>query len=148
MFLFFLYMSYERRYCNAKFESENLLLRNVVVMIIIIIINVIVARSCVVRLQFLTQEVLAITSEYMYISYIARSWFSDRDWGRKRNRAMRSRDFTASFPIRYIPTRTSIRLLKITLIYHTLFFIHRRETTEILGIEKILCIEIFPKLPF
>jgi len=64
MFLFFLYVSYERRYCNAKFESGNLLLRNVNV---IIIINVIVARSCVVQLQFLTQEALAITFEYMYI---------------------------------------------------------------------------------
>jgi len=72
MSLFFLYMSYERRYCNAKFKSGNLLLRNIVV-IVIIIINVIVARSCVVQLQFFTQEALEITSEYMYISYIARS---------------------------------------------------------------------------
>jgi len=60
MFLFFLYVFYERRYCDAKFESG--ILRNVVV-IVIIIINVIIGRSCIVRLQFLTQEALAITSE-------------------------------------------------------------------------------------
>jgi len=63
VFLIFVYVSYERRYCNAKFESGNFLLRNVV----IIIINVIVARPCVVWLQFLTQEALAIVSEYIYI---------------------------------------------------------------------------------
>jgi len=85
MFLFFLYVSYERRYCDAKFESANLLLRNVVVIVIIIIINVIFARSCVVRLQLLTQKALAITSMiyiyiYIYISYITRSW--DIFWSR------------------------------------------------------------------
>jgi len=62
----------------------------------------------------------------------------------------KSRDFIAPFPIRYIPTRTSIRLLESTLIYHILFsifsifYIHicKRETIEILRIKKILGIEI------
>jgi len=33
LFSFFLYVPYERRYCDAKFESGNFLLRNVIVMI-------------------------------------------------------------------------------------------------------------------
>jgi len=54
VFSFFLYMPYERRYCDAKSESGNFLLRNVVI--------VIVDPSCVVRLQLLTQEALLIKS--------------------------------------------------------------------------------------
>jgi len=79
MFLFFLYASYERRYCDAKFESGNLFLRNVVV--IVIITNVIVTRSCVLRLQFLTQK--ALMHVCMYISYIAECMYIS--YARSRN---------------------------------------------------------------
>jgi len=141
MFLFFLYVCYERRYCDAKFESGNLLLRNVVV---IIIINLIVARSCVVRLQFLTQDALAFTSEYMHISYIARS--RDNFWWMSEGE-----NEIAPFPIRYISTRTSIdvRLLESTLIYYTLFSVCRRETNwNIRYWKNIRHWNIFRKLPF
>jgi len=47
----------ERRYCDAKFESGNFLLRNVVIIIIVI-----VDPFCVVRLQLLTREALVIKS--------------------------------------------------------------------------------------
>jgi len=68
VFSFFLYVPYERRYCDAKFESGNFLLRNV---IIVIIVDHIYMSSCVVRLQLLTQEALMIKSGsdvgmYMY----------------------------------------------------------------------------------
>jgi len=68
---------YELRYCDAKFESGNFLLRNVVIIIIIII--VIVDPSCVVRLQLLTQEALVIKSGSDVDMYISRSRMSERE---------------------------------------------------------------------
>jgi len=49
MSLFFLYVSYEKRYCDAKFESGNLFLRNVVIIVIIIITS---SSVYMLRLQF------------------------------------------------------------------------------------------------
>jgi len=65
VFLFFLYVPYERRYCDAKSESGNFLLRNVVVIVINVIVDHIYMSSFHVQLQLLTQEALVIASAYM-----------------------------------------------------------------------------------
>jgi len=39
MFLFFLYVLCERKYCDVKFESGNLYLKNVIDIVIIVIIE-------------------------------------------------------------------------------------------------------------
>jgi len=71
---------YEQRYCDAKFESGNFLLRNVIVIVIIIvIIDHIYMSSRVVRLQLLTQEALMIKPGSEYVS---RSRVSERENGR------------------------------------------------------------------
>jgi len=75
VFSFFLYVPYERRYCDAKFESGNFLLRNVVIIVI-------VDPSCVVRLQLLTQEALVIKSGSDVGMYVSRSRMSERENGR------------------------------------------------------------------
>jgi len=75
IFSFLLYVPYERRYCDAKFESGNFLLRNVVVIVIIIIIIIdhiyIYISSCVVRL--LTHETLVIKPGSDIRMYVSRS---------------------------------------------------------------------------
>jgi len=66
----------ERRYCDAKYESGNFLLRNVVIIVII------VDPFCVVRLQLLTQEALVIKSGSDIGMYVSRSRMSERENGR------------------------------------------------------------------
>jgi len=75
VFSFFLYVPYERRYCDTKFESGNFLLRNVVIIII-------VDPFYVVRLQHLTQEALVIKSGSDVDMYVSRSRMSKRENGR------------------------------------------------------------------
>jgi len=78
IFSFFLYVSYEWRYSDAKFESGNFLLRNVVIIVIIVIVD----PSCVVWLQLLTQEALMIKSNSDVGMYVSRSRMSERENGK------------------------------------------------------------------
>jgi len=64
---------YERRYCDAKCESENFLLRNVVIIIVI------VDPSYVVRLQLLTQEALVMKFDSDIDMYVSRPRMSKRE---------------------------------------------------------------------
>jgi len=86
VFLFFLYVPYEQRYCDAKSESGNFLLRNVVVIVIInVIVNYIyiyVIFSC--QLQLLTQEALVIASVYMSEGKSERGRETAKERGRER----------------------------------------------------------------
>jgi len=55
---------YEWRYCDAKSESGNFLLRNVVIVINVIVDHIYMSYFHV-QLQFLTQEALVIVYAYM-----------------------------------------------------------------------------------